>query len=78
MALAAAGDFDYKLKGADWHTLGGNELCKDGKEQSPINLNDWLSYESQDLAIYLKPDTYIDETTAKIDKETHTIKVTTT
>jgi carbonic anhydrase len=78
VAFAATGVFDYKQNGADWGSLEGNELCDSGKEQSPINLNDWLAEESKDLAIILTPNTYIDETTATIEKSEHTIKVTTT
>ncbi len=40
-AFGAGGStpYDYKQNGADWGDLEGYELCKTGKEQSPIDLN---------------------------------------
>jgi carbonic anhydrase len=73
----AALAFDYKQNGADWGLITGNELCDNGLEQSPINLKDWTSEESKDLAISLKANTHIDYTAAKIEITKDTVKVTT-
>lgn len=78
VAFAASGVFDYKQNGADWGSLDGNSLCDDGRQQSPINLNDWYTKYSEELNIHLKPNTYIDETTAIIENKGDTIHVTTT
>ena len=38
VTYAASGTFDYKLNGADWGET--SPLCGQGKEQSPVDLND--------------------------------------
>lgn len=74
VAFAADGVYDYKQLGADWGQQAGNELCDHGSQQSPINFTDEAEG-TWGLAINLKPNTYIDYTTATIEKLTHTIQV---
>ena len=73
-AFAASGVFDYKQNGADWGSMSGNELCDHGSEQSPINFDSSVK-DTWGLGLDLIPNTYIDYTTAVIEKLDHTIQV---